>query len=176
MQRHGYWTRYTSFAFDIYCNPRCIRREDCSKKFNCKQKECSGQRGLTSAIGENEENASSSCDCTYYSGRSQCDTDILSLMNSNYLDFTVAAIISIGVIVFVLAPILRKMSAIAEEDIRRHVLTAEDLLETGASPVVYLRSFDADGAKSSEWWLAEKLGFLAPTIEADMVSVLREEG
>jgi len=75
-----------------------------------------------------------------------------------------------------LPPILRRMNAVAEDDIRQKIMTAREILASGARPVLYLRPFSIDGSTSSEWTLAQKFGFSAPTTEADMVSVLREHG
>lgn len=75
-----------------------------------------------------------------------------------------------------LPPILRRMNAVAMEDIAQKVMTAPEILTSGARPVLYLRPFSIDGSTSSEWSLAQKFGLAVPTTEAEMVSVLREHG
>lgn len=76
----------------------------------------------------------------------------------------------------ILPPIVRRINAVAQDDIRQKAMSADEILASGKRPVLYLRPFCIDGSTSFEWTLAKKLGLSVPTTAAEMVSVLREHG
>ena len=97
-------------------------------------------------------------------------------MASDLPTMIAAAIIAALVIIFILRPVLQKMSDMAENVARHEVLTAEEILESGKAPVLYLRPFQIDGSKASGWKVFSVFGLSTPTEEAELVALLRGIG
>lgn len=92
------------------------------------------------------------------------------------LTFFLSAVIAAVLLALLLFPLLKAFSSESWEHQRENAPTANQVLADDDLPVVYLRPFEIDGAKTSSWRHLESIGLFSPTDEAEIAGQLRRIG